>query len=95
MGFGGLGLTPAPIATSLERGPIDDRHRTYYFRKELNDAEFSIEVSSDLINWESSRIVFGDPVDQLDGTELIVLRHDLPVPEGSSRTMIRLKISRP
>jgi len=61
-------------------------------QKDLQDADFSVEVSTNLFNWAESALLFGDPVDNLDGTETIILRHNLPTAGGKVREMIRLKI---
>jgi hypothetical protein len=61
-------------------------------RQNLSDVAFSVEVSSDLQNWNESDLIFGDPIDNLDGTETIVLRYNLPDSPAEQRRMIRLKI---
>lgn len=60
----------------------------------LTDVIFSIEVSSDLENWAESFIPVGDPVSNGDGTESIILRHNLPIVSSDPRQMVRLKIRR-
>jgi hypothetical protein len=62
-------------------------------RKNLIDGNFSVEVSADLVNWSESSLLFGEPSDNLDGTETITLRHNLSTSPDEPRQMIRLRFS--
>jgi len=60
----------------------------------LTDVIFSIEISSNLKNWAESFIPASSPVSNGDGTESIILRHNLPIVSSDPRQMVRLKIRR-
>jgi hypothetical protein len=97
----GMGLPPKvsnPDAIELTFVTVDDQDflaLKFQGRRDLTDASFLVEVSSDLENWNSSNLPFGDPIDHFDGTESIILRSNLPTSDDPSRSMIRLKITRP
>lgn len=97
----GMGLPPQisnPDALELTLVTVDDQDflaLKFQQKQDLTDASFSIEVSSDLENWTSSNLPFGDPIDNLDGTETVILRSNVPTSDDPSRSMIRLKIKRP
>ena len=96
----GMGLPPKasnPDALELTFVTVEEQEflaLKFQRRQNLKVTSFSIEISSDLENWNPSGLLFGDPVNNLDGTESIILRHTVPVPDGPSRSMIRLKIVR-
>jgi len=97
----GMGLPPKisnPDALGLTFVTIADETflaLEFQRQQDLTDASFSIEVSFDLENWHSSNLPFGDPIDNLDGTESVLLRSNVPTSGDPSRSMIRLKITRP
>ena len=93
-----LGLDPnaddsASLPTSLFVEEGGDTYLALSIRRQtgLTDVVLSIETSTDLLDWTTSDMMVGNPVDHGDGTETIVLRSAIPTGAETPRQMIRLR----
>lgn len=65
---------------------------TFQRKKGLTGVIFGMEVSQDLVTWNLSSIPGPPFIDNGDGTEMVTLRHPLPIFPPTPRLMVRLKI---
>jgi hypothetical protein len=60
---------------------------TFRRRKHAVDLSYRVKVTGDLLDWVESTTVFGEIIDNRDGTETITIRDSVPVSAGGPRFM--------
>lgn len=89
---GPFGALPVPLVASSEG--TNYPALSYRVRKDAAETVSKVEVSGDLVTWESGpgiTVPVGEPVDNGDGTLTFTVRSTVPI-EGQARHFLRLRV---
>ena len=89
---GPSGALPVPLVASS--GGADYPALSYRVREDAAETVSTVEVSRDLVTWESGpgiTVPVGEPVDNGDGTLTFTVRSTVPL-EGQPRQFLRLRV---
>lgn len=95
----GMGLDPnadsstvLPAAGFVTEDGITYLALSFQRQQGLSEVTFSVETSTDLVNWAPSSIEIDTPIDHGNGTESITMRASVPFDSSTRLQVIRLRL---